>query len=183
MVGYGAWVLIIARPVVGRVFTAPFIGADVVGAGVLIVTFHRIPQAGALHAVVRYGARVAIFTGPTLQHFIGATLIPQTFVFGAGIVIFAEMDVCTLHEVRFVNLSVAVVVEAVAGLNGRGKSVAFEQSLFSANSLAFAESEFVLHLAWRPKGESHRIPGARALPRVCHALRRVDAINCDRRQT
>ena len=170
VVGYGAGVLIVACPNICRVLAAACVGADVVGTRIAIVALHRVPEAGACDAVICHGAGVAILAGSTLQQFVGAALLGQAFVLCAIIVVVAKVNVGALHEVRLVNLTVAVVVETVASLNGRGERVTLKKPVFRADSLALAESKSVFNFAGCPEGEGHRIPGARTLPRVGHAL-------------
>jgi len=141
-VGHGAWVSVVARFAVGRKFAAPGLGADIVGAGVVVIALHRRAQAGPLGALVRGRARVCVVARFAVGRKVAAAGFGADIV-GAGVVVIAEIPVLSLQQGSFVGRPIAVVVRAVADFLDRRGSIAFEQPLLVAPELARADSPLV----------------------------------------
>jgi len=62
----------------------------------------------------------------------------------------AQIHIVATHDVRLINLSITVIVQAVAALLGGDQSVTVGQPLFGADTLAGATSAAILNLARRP---------------------------------
>jgi hypothetical protein len=63
--------------------------------------------------VVGHGAWVAIFAFHSVQDLVSAAFFAQALVFGAFVVVMAEVLPCPLDESGFVDIIVAVVINAV----------------------------------------------------------------------
>jgi len=120
----GARITVIARSSGGRIFAATGLCTDVIGARVFIVALHGVSDAGSLDAVVGHGTWIAIFTRTDIKDLIEATLVSHAFVFCAIVGIVTEVDIIALHQVRFVNLPVTIIIHSVAGFQGRLRGIA-----------------------------------------------------------
>jgi hypothetical protein len=129
--------------------------------------------------MVGSSTRFPIVTGGFVETNVLASGLPRAQVIGAWIVIVAQIYVVPCDFCRFVQITVAVVVHAVALLQGRNRCITVCEAINRANPLAVASAEFVGRFAWSPERQLHGFSGARALPGVCNALRCVDAIDCD----
>jgi hypothetical protein len=123
LVCHSAWILIVTGCIVRRIFAPSSLNADVVGARVLVITLNGITYAGTSHAVVSHGAGVTIFAGTGIKDLVYAPFGPCALVFGAIIVVVAEVDVVAIHQVRFIHFIVAVIVQTVASLSSWNRSI------------------------------------------------------------
>jgi len=116
-------VAVVAFRVVGDVLASPYLGADVVGAGVVVVAIHRVTDAHAGNAVIRDGAGIAVQAFPFSQGSMFAPGFARAEVFGAVVAVIAEVDEVTAHFGWFIGESVAIVVHPIAGLGRRVECV------------------------------------------------------------
>jgi hypothetical protein len=159
-VTYRTGVRVIAIVLV-RFVEAPFLGADIVGAAIAVVAGDRTAYAVAGHAVVGCGARVVILALAHVQSFVLAAILCLAAILRALVVVIAR---------GFIHDSVAVVVDSIACFRGGYECVAYRKPLFLTDAQPRTGAEIVAYLAWRMEAQFHRFLGARAAPRLGHAL-------------
>jgi len=133
--------------------------------------------------MVRHSTGVPVHAFDARLCRVGAAICALAGVFGAAILVVAKLYQATVHQTRFVNVAITVIVEAVTEFSFRQHGIAVGEASIHTDSLAGATPEFVGCLAVGPKRQCHRLCGARADSRISHALHCADIINRDRRQT
>jgi len=169
---------IITRVSVGRILATTCFSADIICAGVTIVTFYGVTDTGPSDAVVSNSAGVTIFAGTRIKNLVDAPFISHAFVFGAIVVIVAEIDVVALDQIRLIDFIVAVLIHAIALFHGRFGSVASRESVLGTCSLTRTASHLGNGSAGSGQPQCHRTVGAGALTRVVDALLQVAALDC-----
>jgi len=144
--------------------------AGVVRTLVIIVTDNRVADTLSPFAMVSNGASVAVHTFSRVQDLVGAAILAVTGVDGARIIVIAEVDVVSAHLLRFIDIAVAVVINAVALLLSRYGGIARRQSLVAAHPLAEARASLIAERAGRGEAEVHRLAGAGAGSGIRDAL-------------
>jgi len=140
VIAKGADVTIVAVPRGGLVVAAAAFGAEIFGAGVVVVAVYRFADADSRFAVVSNGAGIAVQAFAFGEGHSLAAICTETGVFGARIFVVAEAYVVIFDEGRFVDVAVAVVVDPVAGFCGGLGCVASSQPFGCADPLARAGS-------------------------------------------
>jgi len=172
-VSHCARVQIITVGFVRGVLAAARLGADVVGAGVVVLALHRVRNAGTVNTVVSNRARITVFAGAGLEDLVDAAIFPHALVVRAFVAVVAQVDIVPPHQRRLVRLPVAVVVQAVAGVLSRHRSVAVVESVLAADTFSLTCAPLVLHRAGSGKSQGDRLVSAWAHTSVSHALLRL----------
>jgi hypothetical protein len=113
-----AWVLVIARFLVRRVFTPSSVSTNVVRTRVAVVAFDGVAEARPIDTVVGHRTGISVFAGTGRQDVVDAAVLPGTLVRGAVVVVVAQVDVVPAHKHGFVDVIVTVVINAVTGFLG-----------------------------------------------------------------
>jgi len=142
LVRYRAGVGIVAVGLVVLSRAAAESVADVVRAGIAVVARDGQTQADSVLAMVADRAHVSVDALALVEVLVQAPILPDASVFGAVIVVVADVLVFSPDQRRIVDLAVAVVVHAVATLLLRNSRIAVRQPLFGAYSLSLADSPF-----------------------------------------
>jgi len=177
LVGHGTGVAIIAGKGVWSEKTAAGFGAYVIGARIGVVANYRGPHALPFFAVVPYRTGVAVGALHVGQVLVAAALLVVATVLGTWIVIVAQVDVVAGHLRGLVDISIAVVVDAVAAFGRRHPGVAFGEPVLGTHSHPFASAKIIGYGARRPQRPGYRFLGAGAGTGVGHALGGDNAID------
>jgi hypothetical protein len=179
----GARFAVVTFAGLGRIGAAASLHAEVLSTGVIVVTCHSIAHADSVHAVVRHRAGVAVLAFAIHQRYMLATIFAITLILGALVPIIAQSDIVIANEGTFVDVAIAVVVDSITCLLDRLQGITGRQSIFRADPTPAAGTKFVGHVARGRERECHRLAGARANPRISHALQCAVPFDGDCRQT
>jgi hypothetical protein len=160
-IGNGARVAIVARGRVERKLAARFTIADIVSAGIAVVTDNHGPDTLATAAVVGHSARIAVVAGALVEGRVDAAVDPGAAICRAAIAIITS---------AFIDLAIAVVVQSVTGILFRNGRIAVAQAGLRAAPLAIAGTRLVGHMAQRGKAQVHGLVAALANTRLGNTL-------------
>ena len=174
-----AWILVITRTGHCRVVATPHCGAQVFGAGIVIIANHRVAHTGPGFAMVSHRARVPVLASTALQNLVHAPAFARARIRSAVVAVVAQLQVLAFHQLGLVSLVVAIVVKTVAGLRRRSLGIAVRKAILQADPLPLACTVFVLHPARSPQAQFHRGIRAGALAGLRHALVQLHAVHRD----
>jgi hypothetical protein len=140
----------------------------VVSTGIAVVTIDGGTQTLARFAVVAHRTGVPVNALPFVQRFVDAATLPRARVVSTGVAVVAS---------RFVDGTVAIVVETVADIGFGWGGIAVGETVFRANPLPLAGAEFVGEFTPGPERQRHRRRGTWADPCGRSTLPGLDAIN------
>jgi len=183
MVTQSTGISVIAATGLRRVLAPARFSADVVGARILVVALHRVPDADAVGAMVGHGTRVPVYALPFVQRDVFAPFLAVTNVLGTAVVVVTKIDVIPAHLQRFIHVSIAIIVDSVALLFRRNRGVAGGQTFRRAYPHPGAHSPLVFDFAAGPQTQRSGSRGTRAFSRIGHALSRLNAVHRCRGQT
>jgi len=169
-VRHGARIPVIAIGTVVLEQTPSQAVAGIVGAHVAVVTDDRVARTNTVFAVIAHGARVPVNALALGQVLVGASSLSVANIFGAIVVVVAQVYVVTAHVLGFVHIAVTVVVDSVAALRGRNSRITGGQTFFRAYPEAPANPVFVTRLARGGQRQFNRLARARADPGISDAL-------------
>jgi hypothetical protein len=158
---YRAGLVIIALSLVVLEAAPPVDIADIIGAGVVVIAYHRCTLAVAVEAKLGHGARVTVVALHALLRFEDAALVGLALVQGAGVAVVAG---------SFVYLPIAIVIRAVAEFLVGDFGITLTQPLFSACPVTAAGTKFVGHFTGGAQTGGNRELGAGAGTRLQHAI-------------
>jgi hypothetical protein len=171
-----ARVAIVADGFVGRIQAASVFRAGIIGAGVFVVTIHRLPHAGAGLAMVRNSTWVTVVARARVDQRVNASFLAGTGIIGTVVPVVAQFDVGSLLQPRLVGLAVTIVINAVACFRCGNHGIARGESLVGTGPLAQAEPEFVFDVAGSGESQLRRAIGTGTDSGFGHALREHHAI-------
>jgi hypothetical protein len=170
MVAHGAGILIVAVSGYGRIAAAPRFGADIVGTGILIFADYRVTGADALGAVVGDGTGVGVTAILFVGDFVDASLLAAADVFGAIVVIEAEVNEVTVDEIGLINVTIAIVVQPITDFGRWCRGITAGQPGLNAGALAGAGAKVVADSAGSAQTQGNRAFGAGTDTGVVDAL-------------
>jgi hypothetical protein len=165
----------------GRTSAQPVTG--VIGARIAVVASNGQSQADPGLAVVAHGAGIPVLALALIQGCVRATGIGQATVGGTLVTVVTEPDVLPLHEIGFIDFTIAIIVNAVARFSRRGRGITGTESRFPTDPLARTLAKLVGHNTGCRQSQSHRFLGARADPGIGHALFEADPLHGGRFDT
>jgi len=177
LVPNGTRVPVITITVVGGILAPAGLGTQVVGAGVLVVAFHRVADAGSRHAVVGHRARITIHALSLPQNFMVASVTAFAQVLGAVVAVVAEIDQVAIHLPGLVGAPVTVVIQAIAALRLGHLGITVGQPLLAADPLSGTDPPVIGERTGSPQGESHRLGRAGTYPGIGNTLSRGNAVH------
>jgi len=157
--------------------------AGVVRARVGIVAEHWVANTLPNFTMIPNGAGIAVLALAAFQYFVVAADLAVTGVDGTLIAVVTEVNVVPANLIRLIDIAVAIVINTVAGLGLRNRSITVTQTTFQANTFAHASTPLSNNLASGPKRQLYRLLGAWTLPSISHALQYADPIDGDCRET
>jgi len=149
MVAQGANHAIIAITPHWLILTPTLFGADVVGAGILVIAHHRVPNADTCNAVIGHRAGVAIQTLALVQSRIFATHIAHATIYGAAVAVIAEVNVAPIDFSGLVYVTVTIIVETIAEFFGRYRRIAVGEPVSRTGPKPGARAPIIGHFTGR----------------------------------
>jgi len=120
--------------------------------------------------VIRNSARITVFANTSIEYVVDTARLSYTLVLGAFVSVFTEMNISTFQQLGLVNLTVAIVIQAVANLKCRHQCIARTKSAIGTCTLANALAELVGKKAGGGQTKCYRTVGARAFSRIVDTL-------------
>jgi len=163
-------VFVVALGLVGRILAPAGLGAEVVGARVVVIAIHRVSNARAVRTMVGYGAGIVVAAVSGVEDLVHAAILACTLVLSAVVAVIAQVEIVAFDQVGFIGLAVAIVIKPVADLFGRDRRVTFAEAFRGALALALAHAPVVLDLARRGKGQFNGLVRAGTHTGIGYAL-------------
>jgi len=146
-------------------------GAGIVGTEVAVVAIHQRPDTDSLLAMVFFRTGITVVARLPCERLVGAALFSQAGVSGARVSIVAQLAI---------DLTVAIIVHAVADLHGGNGGIAIGEPLFGTDSLSGADPVFVFHPTACGQREFFGFLCTLTLPGLGHALGDLTTLHSDR---
>jgi len=123
-ISHRAGIAIVAVNAIGFVVTTAGFAARIVGAGIVVVTIHRLSNTNTALAVVGHSARIPIYALSLVQCAIDTSISSQATILSTAVAILTKMYEVTAHQIRLVNITIAIIIGPVADLFGRQHRIA-----------------------------------------------------------
>jgi hypothetical protein len=180
LVSNGTRVLVVTVGRVEQMLAAPKTVAGIVSARIAVITGNGRPDTDTGRAMVSNGAGIAVQAFSAIQLLVATARLTVAQVLGTGVAIIAQRQKLSPRLVRLVHEAIAIVIQAIAGLHGRGQGITVAQSTLLADPLPATTAKFVAPFTRGRQAQLHRVVCARADARIGHALLRFHTIHRER---